>query len=295
MNQLRRASSVLFAVMVFGCSAAQQGADAGLDAGHVHFPVTSIAFKARVGTRDFACGQRYVLGTTGTSYRPQDFRLYVHDVALITEYGTSVPFELADDGVWQRREVAMLDFEDGTGECSNGTAAMHTTLEGFAYGAHYQFLEFTLGVPFALNHQDATRAPPPLNSSAMFWSWQGGYKFLRIDGLTAGLPMGTVFHLGSTGCTPGALPNSVETCAAPNRVRISVPRFDPDDAEARTVVFDLERLFVGSNLDVNAPGTAEGCMSTPGDDECAPLFQRVGLPFDGVAGDPERQTFVRLE
>lgn len=288
---MHRPFAVILGSVLTACSAGQPATDAG----HVHLPVTSIAFKAMVGARDFACGQTYALGTTNTHYRPQDFRLYVHDVTLVTEGGTAVPFELADDGVWQRREVALLDFEDGTGECSNGTTATHTTLDGFAYGDHYQFLEFTLGVPFALNHQDATRAAPPLNSSAMFWSWQGGYKFLRVDGLTDGLPQGTVFHLGSTGCTPGSLPNSVEACASPNRVRLSVPRFDPENPDARTVVFDLERLFAGSNLDVNAPATAEGCMSTPGDPECAPLFKRLGLPFDGAPGEPERQSFVRLQ
>ena len=34
-----------------------------------------------------------------------------------------------------------------------------------------------MGVPFESNHRDSTIAPSPLNITAMFWNWQGGYKF----------------------------------------------------------------------------------------------------------------------
>jgi uncharacterized repeat protein (TIGR04052 family) len=260
------------------------------DGGHTHADVTQLVFKAKVGAQDFACGQTYSLGTPATQYRPRDFRLYVHDVSLRTDDGIDVPFVLADDGAFQRSGVALLDFENKVGECANGTEATNTVLKGLAAGAHYQSLSFTVGVPFALNHQDAAAASAPLNSTAMFWNWNGGYKFARIDGLTTGLPMGHNVHLGSTGCVAGATPNSITSCANANRPRITLP-FDP--ALGRAVVLDLVRLFEGSNLDTNLAMSAPGCMSTPTDTDCAPLFQKFGLPFGGTSAGP--QTFFSVE
>jgi hypothetical protein len=53
-----------------------------------------------VGSQDFACGQLYTgVGTTATTYEPKDFRLYVHNVRLLSEEGTEVPVTLTEDGV----------------------------------------------------------------------------------------------------------------------------------------------------------------------------------------------------
>lgn len=243
-----------------------------------------------VGTKPFACGQTYQLGTTNTQYKPRDFRLYVHDVTLHTESGEVVPFALTDDGAWQRAGVAMLDFEDKQGECSNGTEATHSVLTGTAKAAAYHALSFNIGVPFEQNHQDAAAATAPLNSTAMFWNWMGGYKFLKIDGLTTGLPMGHNFHVGSTGCTAGTTPNSVASCSTPNRVTVMLHGFDPAKS---AVVFDLAELMKTSNLDVDQAMSAPGCMSTPTDADCGPLFGQLGLPFGTTAAGT--QAFATLE
>ncbi len=266
--------------------------DAGTDAGvhmHMHADVTKLTFKAKVGAQDFACGQTYQVGAPATQYKPRDFRLYVHDVVLTTQEGVDVPFTLTDDGAFQRAGVALLDFENKAGECSNGTDVTHTTLDGKAKGGHYHKLSFTLGVPFDQNHQDAAAAQVPLNSTAMFWNWMGGYKFLKIDGVTTGLPMGHNFHVGSTACVAGTTPNSVASCSNSNRVRVTLD-FDPD---ADVVVLDLASLFETSNLDTNLAMSAPGCMSTPTDTDCGPLFSKLGLPFGGAAAGV--QAFFKVQ
>lgn len=263
-----------------------------LDAGthlHTHADVTKLTFKAKVGAQDFACDQTYQLGTPATQYKPRDFRLYVHDVVLTTQEGVDVPFALTDDGTFQRAGVALLDFENKAGECSNGTAETHTTLDGKAAGGHYHKLSFTLGVPFEQNHQDAAAAQAPLNSTAMFWNWMGGYKFLKIDGVTTGLPMGHNLHVGSTACMAGATPNSVASCSNANRLRVTLD-FDPD---SDVVVLDLASLFETSNLDTNLAMSAPGCMSAPTDTDCAPVFSKLGLPFGGTAAGP--QAFFKVQ
>lgn len=261
--------------------------DAG---GHVHAPVTQLTFKAMVGTQPFACGQTYQLGTTNTQYKPRDFRFYVHDVVLQSEDGEDVPFVLTDDATWQRQGVALLDFENKAGECSNGTEATNGTLRGLAKGLHYHKLTFTLGVPFEQNHQDAAAAAAPLNSTAMFWNWMGGYKFLKIDGVTTGLPMGHNLHVGSTGCVAGATPNSVASCSAPNRVRVTLNDFTP---ETNVVVLDLAALMSTSNLDTNLAMSAPGCMSGATDTDCGPFFAKLGLPFGGATTAVQGAFFVQ--
>lgn len=256
---------------------------------HEHDPVTRIAFEARMGDDAFACGRTYALGSPATTYRPRDFRLYVHDVRLLSTDGDEVPFVLSDDAVWQREGVALLDFEDASAECANGTSATNKELRGEAPGGHYFGIALTIGVPFAQNHQDATAALPPLNTTAMFWSWMGGYKFLKIDGATAGLPAGHNLHLGSTSCKAGDAPNVVASCDNPNRVSVRLDVFDP---ERHAVAIDPARVFETSNLDLNQSDTPPGCMSGPSDADCAPIFARLSLPFPG--SDVQAQALMRV-
>jgi len=142
----------------------------------------AIDFAAYVGESEFACGESYEgVGTAKSTITPKDFRFYVSDVALIDENGEAVPLELEQDGKWQYQNTALLDFEDGTSACDNGTAQMNTTIVGTVPEGDYQSLQFTMGVPQKLNHDDAAIAPSPLNVTSMWWNWQGGYKFLRVD------------------------------------------------------------------------------------------------------------------
>jgi hypothetical protein len=149
---------------------------------HAQTQTVNIQFQAMVGDSSFLCGVDYAnLGSDGRTMTATDFRFYVSDVALITPEGETVPVTLAQDGRWQYENVALLDFEDKTGACTNGTTATNTVISGTIPEGEYTGLAFTLGVPFALNHADATLAPSPLNLTSMWWNWQGGYKFLRID------------------------------------------------------------------------------------------------------------------
>jgi uncharacterized repeat protein (TIGR04052 family) len=252
----------------------------------------SIVFKARVGSQDFACGQQYTgMGTTSTVYEPKDLRLYVHNVRLFS-HGTEVPMTLTDDGAWQKDGVALLDFEDKTGLCSNGTEATNDRLVGKAPVSHYTGLRFTVGVPFEKNHQDVSTASAPLNVSTLFWSWAGGYKFLRLDGRTTGLPNGHNLHLGSTECQTSG-PNQVTSCQNANRFDVEVTDFDP--TQSQRLVLDVAALFSGSNLDANQAQSAPGCMSDPADTDCAPVFERLGLAFGGTQANPGLQRFFRKE
>ena len=63
------------------------------------------------------------------------------------------------------------------------------------------------------------------------------------------------------------------------------------DPAADQVRFDLVSLLANSNVDTNQETTAAGCMSEASDEDCAPLFEALGLDF--VSGEPttEQQVF----
>ena len=142
----------------------------------------TINFAAYVGQSEFACGESYEgVGIEESTITPTDFRFYVSDVALIDEDGNAVPLELEQDGKWQYQNTALLDFENGTNACDNGTPAINTVITGTVPEGDYQDLQFTMGVPQKLNHDDAAIAPSPLNLTSMWWNWQAGYKFMRVE------------------------------------------------------------------------------------------------------------------
>ena len=247
----------------------------------------AVNFRATVGDRPLSCTDTFEgIGTTVSRLNVTDFRFFIHDVRLMTAAGGEEPVVLDQDGRWQVDNVALLDFEDGSGTCANGSADLHTRVTGTARAGAYAGVRFTVGVPFEKNHRDPVLAPPPLNLSRLFWVWNAGYKFARFDFRTTGQPQGWVLHLGSTDCSPRETMLTVPTsCEHPNRVDVRLNAFDLDrDA----VVVDVRALLDGSNVDENTPDTAAGCMSGQNDPECGPIFERLGLPFGDRPSGPQR-------
>jgi uncharacterized repeat protein (TIGR04052 family) len=249
----------------------------------------NIRFRGQVGDQEFACGKTYEgVGTTKTKLNPRDFRFYVQSVDLLDESGKSVPVAFTADGKWQTEHVALLDFEDGTGKCLNGTPETNDHIAGTVAAGHYNGVRFTLGVPFEDNHQELTTLPSPLNLTALSWVWNAGHKFARIEFTTTGLTRGYFLHLGSTGCTPTTTKLTIPSqCAAPNRVDVTIKDFNP---ETDSIVADLAELFKDVDLD-HGEKQSRGCMSFPKDAECAPLFRQFGLPFGSQPAG--RQSFFR--
>jgi uncharacterized repeat protein (TIGR04052 family) len=241
----------------------------------------AIHFKGAVGAEDFACGQSYKdIGVTKSTIRPIDFRFYIHNVRLLDDNGKQTPVELTQDDKWQFDDLALIDFEDATGGCGNGTPEKNTVVLGTLPVGRYSGLQFTVGVPFEKNHTDLTTMPSPLNLTALSWVWNAGRKFMRVEVASTGKPRGYVMHLGSTGCTPNQTRITVPTsCVHPNRVEVSLAGFDPAKDQ---VVVDLAELLKNSDLDGKPEQKGGGCMSNPNDPECAPMFAALGLPLTGA-------------
>jgi len=251
----------------------------------------TIRFAARIGDAPAACGQSLgALGSEGGDSELRDLRYFVHDVRLVKESGTEAPVELDQDGTWQVQNVALIDFEDATAACKHGTPAMHQEVTGKVAPGTYTGVRFKVGVPFELNHGDPTTAPPPLDTSALFWGWGEGYMFFQIATATTP-PSGEkdnvyVIALASMSCEGDPRNGEVVACDLPNRAEIELGDFD---VATDAIVLDIPALLQGGPL-----ATKRGCSSSPTNEQCPPIFSRFGLDLTTGAVTPATQTVFRV-
>ena len=214
----------------------------------------------------------------------RSLRFYVSRLRLIDATGAAVPVvldEAAGHGGSQR--ISLVSLHDGCGQA--GDPATGQPVSGRVATGRYKAVEFDLGVPFELNHGNPLTAAPPLNTASMFWTWQSGYKFLRLD-------IGTdwSFHLGSTGCVSASAVRPPESCLQPNMATIRLP---VEAVGASVVSVDFDALLTGIDI-----AGADNCAAAYGERaHCRRLLGRLGLDagtgrcIDGCAG----QTVFQLD
>ncbi len=304
-----KANLVQCAALYDGCAALCDihDTDAGgqhheLDAGDAADGSTAqsftLQFGAKVADAEFACGTQYNdVGSANSIITPMDLRFYVSNIRLITEGGEQVPFTIDDVAPFQSPAVALLDFEDGTGECRNGNSALNAQVTGTAPAGNYVGLAFSTSVPFDLNHADPTSLPAPLQPSDMTWGWLLGYKFVKAEvrqvlpetdadaGADAAVPMpgAGIFHLGSTACqnVADASAEMLVECAKPNRNDVVLNEFNPAE---NTVVLDVAQLFGETDLSAMAMCHSMG-------DACGDMFTSFGVNYETGAPLAEQSAF----
>lgn len=264
--------------------------DAPPDAADPSPRAVTVTFQPQLGAEPFACGRTYAaIGAEATTISPRDFRFYVSDVALLAADGARVPLALTQDGAWQYQDVALIDFEDFTGECKDGTPETNVTLRGTAPAGDYRGISFTLGVPEAMNHTDLTQAPAPMNVTGLWWGWGLGHIFLAVvtHADLAAPAAGTndhYLHIGSLGCTGDPEMGQPVTCSKPNRPYIELTGFDP---RTRPIVADFGALLGRSNL-----ASSQGCHSFT-EEPCAWPFDFAGLNWFTGSQTPTTQQLFR--
>lgn len=263
----------------------------------------SIPFKAVAGDQAIKCGTDITVlgngaGGAGNTAKISNFRMYVHDIQLITDQGIELPVTLDATQDGQNADVALLDLRDtaeGTTVCPENSTVetgenpnYNDTVKGSVVidpAYTISSIQFTLGVPFDLNHGNQSSAEEPLRkpglASGMAWSWQSGYKFVGFDVLPDGEVSKWNIHLGSTGCSTGTtdLSNGVdpEECTAANRPTITLP-IGATELENITIKIDYAALIQDNNLGEDNGG-APGCMSGATDPECEEIFEKFGLSW----------------
>jgi len=259
-------------------------ADAPVDSGPL---AVDIPFLAQIAGVDFACGQTYDnVGSTDATYKGTDFRLYLHDIRLLSDTGeTAVELTPSD---FQSDGIVLLDFENGGAGCDMGTTGTNTKITGTVAPGQYNKLAFKVGVPFDKNHLDATTAAAPLNVPAMYWAWSSGYKFVKIDGTVNNA--GFNLHVGSTGCGVTGPTPPTSPCTSPNTFDVELDFL----LGAGFIAIDTAPVLSDVDVSVNTPQTAPGCMSFPGDAECNTIFPKLGLPYGANAAATQQLFTVQV-
>lgn len=126
-------------------------------------------------------------------------------------------------------------------------------------------IRFTLGLPFAINHLNPLTQESPLNIPSMFWGWQKGHKFLRLE--MASTNDNWLFHLGSVGCKASSpLRAPKQECMYPNRYSYQISLSNPKDK----VSFELSSLLNGLKL-----SSETSCQSSPVNKHCQQLLKNL--------------------
>lgn len=263
----------------------------------------SIPFEAFAGNTEISCGATLqALGSSGVDASLSDFKFFVHNVRLVTDEGAELTVTLDDIEGWQTDGIALLDFQDYGDSCNTSdetnAKATNTVVHGRVADLPVVIagIRFTVGVPVSHNHANYALATPPLNTQSMFWSWQGGYKHMRVDVKPAGgvdrpdqydsqdppqpLPNAMLwqFHLGDTNCSL----DPVGTCQYLNRPQINLDGFVEDGS---TIRIDYAEL-VADNILSQDLGGAVGCMSGLTDPECGSTFDQLGLQLGDADDTP---------
>ncbi len=246
--------------------------------------VVSVSFNALVNGEVAACGEEVMVGVGNEVAELADARIFISTLQFRNaETGEWVDVDLSQNE-WQTGGIALLDFEDGTAACADsGTAEMNRVVTGQIIEGEYDSFRYDVGVPFEDNHLDSASAPAPLNSPGMFWTWQGGYKFVRVD-----FAVDTVVrsrwnvHVGSGGCASDAPTTApTEECVLPNRATVRLNDFP---LEGGRIEVELSELVATADLGQNTEESPPGCMSAPADGaDCLPTFSALGLSIDSGA------------
>ncbi|MEO0324121.1 MAG: MbnP family copper-binding protein [Myxococcota bacterium] len=251
----------------------------------------SLRFALTDGDTEIGCDDVLAAaGADAVDLELRDARFYVSDVRLVSAAGEEVPLALEEVSPFQTADLALVDFEPGCSEAGNMDT--NDVVVGSVPVGEYTGVRFTVGVPFALNHINPVDegTPEPLVPSGMWWNWQGGFKFIRVDLAPTedSTSPGFNIHLGSTACMGDPrMGEQVMSCGNPNRMEVELTGFEPAND---TIAFDLRAALDGALTNQNT-GMALGCQSFPMDDECPAVFDNLGLPYAGVPPTGTQRVF----
>lgn len=177
---------------------------------------------------------------------------------------------LKADGKWHQVKLSTNQYQSGGvvylgGLCQKNKASGNWQIEYLGDSLVGKKIQFTLGVPFELNHLNPIKQLSPLNMPSMFWVWRIGHKFLRLEMTSKNNEW--LFHLGSLGCkSPSVVRAPTERCLYPNSFDFDV-ELTSDKANLQ---FDLANLL--SELVI---AEEEYCQSEQDVNACQVVFKNL--------------------
>lgn len=142
----------------------------------------TVRFAPRFGDAPLTYDTPYI-NAAGDTVRFTTIRFYVSEASLIDTNGIGHPMS----------GLSLVDFSEPT----NSDGSVDVVLK--AMPGFYRGIMFSIGVPVADNHKDAATQTLPLGpNSGMYWSWNPGYIFHKVEGTvdSAGTQKPFLYHIG---------------------------------------------------------------------------------------------------
>lgn len=199
-----------------------------------------------------------VIQTGKNAWQLSQLQLFLHDIQFKTNHGE-----------WQKAQIISPENSSQEVVLLGGYCGqkMKWQFKVKTRNAAQNTIKFTIGVPFELNHLNPLTQPHPLNQSDMFWTWQTGYKFLRME--MASQNDEWIFHLGSTGCdSPSPVRPPRTACKNPNRASVELSGF----SEKSIIAVEIDKLLEGMDLVKHSE-----CQSGENNEVCKILLPRIGV------------------
>ena len=190
----------------------------------VTLPLETVA-----GDASFALKQE-LTSAKGSSFKTTKLRFYLSRPALLGPTGDTIPVTLLDTaGSPLLYNILLVDYSRPESQ----------TLRFLVRQKSYRGILLTLGVPAigqggdTLNHADASLMSYPLDVDAdMYWAWNPGYIFLKMEGQVQGATGWSSFsyHIGGD--------------ALLNRISLADSLVVGRTGASRTIRVDVNRLFI---------------------------------------------------
>jgi hypothetical protein len=191
-----------------------------------------IEFDNVVGTEDLVLNtdNEPYTNAAGETYKVTALKYYISNIKLMTAEGKVYTDPVSSDG---SKGYYLVDESDVDSQV--------ITLEGLP-ADDYTDMEFTVGVDAARVDEGAqTGALDPVNG--MFWDWNTGYVFLKLEGESSASPDPDhyiLYHVGGY--------------SAPNNIRTMVAKFSQEPAMVRSnrrpevhMIVDVNKFFEAPN------------------------------------------------
>ena len=224
---------VLFGIAGLALVAAAIGAGGHAQSGLVNFELKA---NINVGDAPLELGKTYRT-PSGTEYVVEMVRFYASNVQLVKADGSSLNLAGVSLSSVMADAPAAGKLMDG-GQVNNATSSKGATFFKLqAPAGEYKGVRFEIGVPKDLNHRDASTMALPLGlESGMFWAWNPGYIFFRLEGKTIvdGKSQPWLLHMGTDNWRMNVNLFDLTT----NKVKVAVT-----ESGSYTVNLNLAKLF----------------------------------------------------
>lgn len=304
MKSLSFAGALLSALLLTACGGDSSTDTNSDDGAGTQTKTFQIPFSAVAGETDIQCGTDVSgLGSSDTSGQFEYAAWFVYDVKLLTDDGEVATQMVENDFQNADYDFGFIEFRDILGGCNHADQEAYATntmltVQADVEASDVKGVSFKLGMPFEPNHSVENKFQQEKAYYAMLWSWQSGFRFMRVDLIpTGGFTQSSTlyedttfnFHLGSTGCAGDPL-----VCAQANNdtaFELTDAQFVINETGTGThIQFDYAELVAGMDL-TQDEGASKGCMSGTSDPECTPMFYNLGIPLGETAGSTEQKVF----